>query len=417
MSSEMIAMIEYLGQEKEIDKETLFTLVEDALVSVYRKELPESSDLKVNIHRKNGAVVISVNATVVDRVVNRNLEVALETVRKTQPDADLGDVVRWIIPQDSFSRIAAQNTKQAILQRMRQYEKDRVVDEYSDQIGELVSGRVRGFEKGELLIDFGRAEGGMDGKNRIKSEDYQPGDHVTAILLGVDPKKAGPALIVSRTHPDFIRKLFEREVAEIGEGVVEIKGIARDAGFRTKIAVYSRDPRVDPVGACVGLRGTRVKSIVRDLNREKLDIIQWKDDIHECVKEAFKPTPIEKVEIDPDGGRLLRVYVTAENYSSILGKEGKNVRLTEALLDWDIEVERYTFNPEKSLEEHLAEVVETFKKIPGVDSSVASGLIEKGFTSLEGLKDANPVDLADIPGLDESKAASIVAYAKSKLHA
>ena len=412
MNSELVAMVEYLEQEKQIDKAVLFDLIEDAMVSVYEKEIDEESEISVDINRKTGNVTIIADVTVVDEVLDRRNEIDLEAARKEYGDEiQLDDTVKWKLTQDQMSRIAAQNTRQAIMQRLRAYEKERVVDEFSDLVGELISGTVRHFERNELLVDFGRATGGLGKEDRVPRERFDNGDHITVLLKEIDPRKSGPSLVLSRTDGQLVAKLFEREVTEIQNGLVEIKGVSRKAGFRTKIAVASET--LDPVGACIGLRGSRVKAICQELNNEKLDIIGYNEDIRLYVTEAFKPNPIEEIDVDEDG-RLLKVFVNEDSYRSIVGRDGENVRLTEALLDWDIEIEKYVYNTEITFDEHIQESFQTFTKIPGVDENSARSIIDAGFLSLEGLSEASPEDFESIDISDEL-VNDIIEYAKSRL--
>jgi N utilization substance protein A len=294
MNSELLAMLDYLEQEREIDKATLFTLVEDALTFSAQKELGETVvNPKVLINRTNGDIVTWADFEVVEEVGDRRTEVSKEDAKGYKLDAELGDVVSCEYQTTkSLTRIAAQATKQAIMQKLRMLEKERVQEEFAEHVGELLNGTVRYFEKGDVVIDLGTAEGALSQQDRIPSEDYHNGDHITVILRDVNVKRSGPSLICSRTHPDLVKKIFEREVTEIAEGVVEIKAIAREAGYRTKIAVSSSEGRIDPVGACVGLRGARVKAIVRELNREKLDIVHWTEDAKQLITEALKPAEV-----------------------------------------------------------------------------------------------------------------------------
>jgi N utilization substance protein A len=412
MNSELVAMVEYLEQDKAIEKTVLFDLIEDAMASVYEKEIDEDSEIKVSINRRTGDVTIVADVTVVDEVIDKRNEIDLPSAQKEYGDeVEVGDIVKWTLKQDQMSRIAAQNTRQAIMQRLRTYEKDRVVEEYSDMVGELISGTVRHFEKSELIVDFGRAQGGLGKTDRVPRERFDNGDHITVLLKEIDSRKSGPSLVLSRTHKNLVKKLFEREVTEITNGLVEIKNVARKAGFRTKIAVASDS--LDPVGACIGLRGSRVKTICQELNNEKLDIIGYSDDVEEYVREAFKPNPIEEVDIDDDG-RLIKLSVSEDSYKSIVGRDGENVRLTEELMDWDIEVVKHVYDTEITFDEHIQEAFQTLMKLPAMDEKAARAMIDAGFLSLEGVSEAAPEDLAPA-GFNAAQAGVIIDYAKSRL--
>jgi transcription termination/antitermination protein NusA len=412
MNSELVAMVEYLEQEKAIDKAILFDLIEDAMASVYEKEVEEESEIKVEINRRTGDVTIIADVTVVEEVFDKRNEIDLPSAQKEYGDEiAIGDIVKWTLQQDQMSRIAAQNTRQAIMQRLRTFEKDRVVEEYSDMVGELISGTVRHFEKNELIVDFGRAQGGLGKMDRVPRERFDNGDHITALLKEIDPRKSGPSIVLSRTDAKLVTKLFEREVTEITNGLVEIKGVARKAGFRTKIAVASDS--LDPVGACIGIRGSRVKTICQELNNEKLDIIGFSEDVEEYVREAFKPNPIEEVDIDDDG-RLIKLMVSEESYRSIVGRDGENIRLTEELMDWDIEVEKYVYDTEITFDEHIQEAFQTMMKLPSMEEGQARMMIDAGYLSLEGVSEASTDDLVEA-GISADQASEFIEYAKSRL--
>ncbi len=412
MNSELVAMVEYLEQEKAIDKAILFDLIEDAMASVYEKEVGEESEIKVEINRRTGDVTIIADVLVAEEVFDKRHEIDLASAQKEYgDDVAIGDTVRWKLQQDQMSRIAAQNTRQAIMQRLRTFEKDRVVEEYSDMVGELISGTVRHFEKNELIVDFGRAQGGLGKMDRVPRERFDNGDHITALLKEIDERKSGPSIVLSRTDAKLVTKLFEREVTEITNGLVEIKAVARKAGFRTKIAVASDS--LDPVGACIGIRGSRVKTICQELNNEKLDIIGYSEDVEEYVREAFKPNPIEEVEIDEDG-RLIKLLVSEDSYKSIVGRDGENIRLTEELMDWDIEVEKYVYDTEITFDEHIQEAYQTMLKLPNMDEGKARMMIDGGYLSLDGVSEASTDDLVEA-GIEADHATEIIEYAKSRL--
>ncbi|MCM8533927.1 MAG: transcription termination factor NusA [Lentisphaeraceae bacterium] len=416
MNSELLAMLDYLEQEREIDKETLFDLVEEALTSAAVKELGETLvNPKVTINRSNGDVTTWADFEVVEEIGDRRTEVDLERGKEYDLDASIGDFVCCKYETSkNLTRIAAQSTKQAIMQKLRQLEKERVNEEYTDHVGELLNGTVRYFERGDVVIDFGTAEGALSQQDRIPSEDYHNGDHITVLLREVNVKRSGPSLVCSRTHADLVRKLFEREVTEIADGIVEIKAIAREAGYRTKIAVSSSEDRIDPVGACVGLRGARVKAIVRELNREKLDIVHWTAEPKQLITEALKPAEVMKVDLDYEA-KSAKVTVSDEQYSLAVGKRGHNAKLARNLTGWNVDITRFQFEEEQTFEQRLEEVKSMFMKIPGISEEVASKLISNGYLSLDGIGAAEVNDLCNIDGVDEEQAQIIVDYVKEKL--
>jgi N utilization substance protein A len=299
-----------------------------------------------------------------------------------------------------------------MLQRIRQVEKNMVFEEFKGRAGDIVSGTVRRFERSDVIIDLGRIEALMPSRERVPIEEYQPGDRIRAYILSVNNATYGPEIILSRSHPDFVRKLFELEVTEIADKTVEIKAIAREAGFRTKIAVHSRDEKVDPVGACVGMRGMRVKNIVRELSGEKIDIIRWEPTIRQFVTNALAPAKLKNLAID-EQRHLVRIIVDADQLSLAIGKKGQNARLTAKLTGWNIDIEKEEV-AELAFEEKVARAVKQMAAIPGIERSVAETLVKSGFHSLEGLLAADLDDLAGIIGADQAAAVQQAASAEQE---
>jgi len=414
MSNDLIAMLEYLEMERDIDRETLFELVEDSLAKAARKELGPYEGLEVQINRRNGQITTTAEFTVVKKVEDKFTQMTVDKVSSKFPKAKVDDVIQWeLSSRKGFTRIAAQSTKQAILHRLRQVEKERVVEEFSNRLGELMMGVVRQFEKGDLIVDFGRAEGSMGPGDRVPTEDYQTGDHITVVLTGINTTHPGPSLIVSRTSTNLVKKLFEREVSEIAENIVEIKAIAREPGYRTKIAVHSSEERVDPVGACVGMRGARVKAIVRELNREKIDIVRWHEDIKQFITEALKPAEFVKLEINQDR-KSVSIITTEDQYSLAIGKRGQNARLTSKLTGWKVDVLKQKERDAISFEEKINKVKQIFLSIPDVSEEVAQALVLNGYNSVDGLLEADAKDLAEIDCLDLAAAEQILAHLKAQ---
>ena len=413
MNSDLLAMLEFLEQEKEIEREELFRIVEEALSISAKKENPEYFEPHVTINRRTGEMTTWATYVVVEEEIgNRRTEVTLAMAKERFPDQEfeVEDEIQWDFETTkSLSRVAAQTTKQAIIQRLRQIEKERVVEEFADLEGELVSGTVRHFEKGEVIVDFGRAEGGIGSKDRVPTEDYQNGDHITLLLKEINITRSGPSLILSRTDANFVKKLFEREVSEIAEGIVEIKAIAREAGYRTKIAVYAEDERIDPVGSCVGMRGSRVRNIVSELNREKVDIIVWKDDIEDLVRECFKPAEILDMDVDYDSQHM-KIKANEADYSQIIGKKGQNIRLTNRLTGWTIEVTKDAEPAQNTFLDKITAAKTSLTSLPHVDEIVVEELMANGYLSIDGVSEADPEDLATISGLNAERVADIFEY-------
>src|SRR4051812_12082665 len=339
MNAEFIAMLDYLERERGIKREILIEAVSNALLSASKKSVGASRDLHIDINRKTGEIRALANLLVVDQIANPQDEIELSKARKIRPDANVGETLEVEVTPKNFGRIAAQTAKQAMMQRIRQAEKEMIYEEFKDRAGEIVSGTVRRFERSDVIVDLGKFEATMPSRERVQTEDYSVGDRVRAYVVAVENGVRGPEIIISRSHPNFVRRLFETEVSEIADKTVEIRGIAREAGYRTKIAVFSANDKVDPVGACVGMRGARVKNIVRELNNEKVDIIRWSADVKEFVLEALKPAKIKSVTLD-EGKKTIQIRVDEDQLSLAIGKRGQNARLTSRLTGWDINIEK-----------------------------------------------------------------------------
>ena len=328
----------------------------------------------------------------------------------------IGDEIDWEVTPEDFGRIAAQAAKQAIMQGLRQAEKEGICEEFQDQLQQLLTGVVRRVERGDVYIDFSRAEGVMRYVERIPGEDYQPGDHITAMLIEINADRPGPSLYVSRGHPDLVRRLFEREVTEISEGLVEIRTVAREAGYRTKIAVTSTDSRVDPVGACVGLRGNRVKTVVRELGGEKVDIIRWDADIRTFVGNALQPARLSSVDLDTES-HTIRVVAPEDQLSLAIGRKGQNARLAAKLTGWRIDINKREQQERLLFQDKVQQAIEALGKIEGIGDEVASALVKHGFLTLEGILAAQPEDVGVIDGIGDERAREIIAAAKREMGA
>lgn len=287
MTNELLALFEYYEKEKDLSRATMVEVIESALLSASKKSIGPARELRISVDPDKGKIRAIATLVVVENVKAPFDEVSLPVARRIKADAKLGDEIDVEITPKDFGRIAAQAAKQALMQRLRQEEKAKIYDEFKDRAGDIVSGSIRRFERSDVIIDLGKFEAVMPSRERVKTEDYNIGDRIRAYVLAVDNGLRGPEIVLSRSHPSFVRRLFEFEVSEIADRTVEIRGIAREAGYRTKIAVYSADDKVDPVGACVGLRGARVKNIVRELNNEKVDIIRWSENPREFIQDEI----------------------------------------------------------------------------------------------------------------------------------
>jgi len=336
-SSELLEAIRELEQERGISQEVLLEAIEAALVSAYRRNFGSVQNVRVHIDRKTGAIKVLTQKTVVDQVIDPRLEIGLEEARRLDPSYQVGDIVEKEVTPKDFGRIAAQTAKQVVVQRIREAERGIIYEEFSNREGDIVTGKVHRIEQKNVILEVGRAEAILTPAEQVVTEVYRQGDTLKAYIVEVRKTNRGPQIFVSRTHPGLIKRLFEQEIPEIHDGLVEIKGISREAGFRSKVAVYSRDPEIDPVGACVGARGSRVAAIVDELRGEKLDIIRWDPDPATFVANALSPAKVLSVTIDEEA-RVARVLVPEYQLSLAIGKEGQNARLAARLTGWKIDI-------------------------------------------------------------------------------
>jgi transcription termination/antitermination protein NusA len=405
MNAELIAMLEYLERERGIKREILLEAVSNALLSASKKSVSVSRDLRIDINPTTGVIRALAKPLVVETVTNPQDEISLAKARLINPNAKVGDEVEMEVTPRNFGRIAAQTAKQAMMQRIRQVEKEMIYEEFKDRAGEIVSGTVRRFDRSDVVLDLGKFEAVMPQRERVAVEDYNVGDRLRAYVVAVENGIRGPEIIVSRSHPNFVRRLFELEVSEIADGTVEIRGIAREAGYRTKIAVWSANEKVDPVGACVGMRGSRVKNIVRELNNEKVDIIRWSSDRKEFILEALKPAKVKNLAFDPEK-KSVQISVDEDQLSLAIGKKGQNARLTSRLTGWEINIDKDT-SATTAVEQKVAQAAQMLAGALPISEEQAVTLVKSGFTNLEGLRDADVQDLIDILGVDETKAREI----------
>jgi transcription termination/antitermination protein NusA len=412
MNNELLAVFEYMERERKLDRETLAQLVESALQVAGRKSIGSVRDLRVELNRKTLEIQAFASIEVVDFVRNRQEEISVEDANAKFPGKShrIGDLIEVEVTPRNFGRIAAQTAKQAIIQKLRMAEKDKVFSIYKDHVGAIVTGSIRRFDRSDVVVDLGDAEGVMPNKERVSSEEYQIGDRIRFLLLTLDAAAQGTQIILSRANPEFIKKLFELEVSEIADGTVEIKGIAREAGFRTKIAVHSNDDKVDPVGACVGLRGQRVKNIVRELSGEKVDIVKWNADIKTFVTNALAPAKLMRLEVD-EIDNVVKVVVDSEQLSLAIGKKGQNARLTAKLTGWKIDVQRD--ENDITFEERIALAKTQLGAVEGIGPEHAATLVDAGFLSLEGILAGDITDLVALSGFDADVAEQVRSAAEA----
>ncbi len=405
MNNELVAVLNYMEKERGINREVLITALESALLAASRKSVTTAQDIRIEIDRKTFDIRVLATMTVSERAKAAENQISVAKARKINKDAQVGDKIDIEVTPDNFGRIAAQTAKQTILQKIRQAEKDIVYEEFKDRVGDIITGTVRRFNRGDILIDLGRTEGVLPSKERVPTEEYQIGDRVRSYIVTVENASGGTVVTLSRSHPDFVRRLFELEVAEIADGTVEIKGIAREPGYRTKVAVVSHDEKVDSVGACVGMRGLRVKNIVRELSGEKIDIVRWSDDIKQYVTNALSPARLLKVSIDPDQPKLVHVITDADQLPLAIGKRAQNVRLTSKLLGWRINIGKE--EAEATFDEKVAKAVSLLASVEGITPDHAKKLVKAGFLTMEGIASAELADLEAVEGFDAAVAKTV----------
>ena len=407
MNADFLAVLEFWEREKGLSREVLTAAVQEALLSAAKKAVGPARELRVDIDQKSGDIRAFAKLQVAERVISRHGQIALFDARRIKADAQVGDELEVEVTPVGFGRIAAQYARQALMQHIRRAEKALIFTEFKDRVGDVVSGAVRRFDRSDVFVDLGKYEALLPNRERVPTEEYQLGERIRCYVKAVEEGPHGPEIILSRSDPRFVVKLFQIEVSEISDGTIEIKGIAREPGFRTKLAVWTRDEKVDPVGACVGLRGQRVKNIVRELNNEKVDIIRWDANIKNFITNALAPAKLKAFEID-EAHKRVKITVSADQLSLAIGKRGQNARLTSKLTGWQVDIE-----PEvvvtKGFEEKVAEAVDSLAAITGITREQADVLVHHGLTRLEDLLQADESDLAEIPGLGDQGAAILEA--------
>jgi transcription termination/antitermination protein NusA len=411
MNADFLAVLEFWEREKGISRDVLVGAVQDALLSAAKKAVGPARELRVAIDPKNGDIKAFAKLIVTEKPISQHDQISVFDARRIKADANVGDEVEKEVTPTGFGRIASQYAKQALMQKIRQAEKSLIFTEFKDRVGDIVSGTVRRFDRSDVILDLGKYEALLPNRERVPTEEYQVGERIRCYVKAVEEGPHGPEIILSRADPRFIIKLFQVEVSEISDGTIEIKGIAREPGFRTKMAVYSRDPKVDPVGACVGMRGQRVKNIVRELNNEKVDVIPWSSDIRSFVTKALEPAKLKSVEID-EARKRLNILVAEDQLSLAIGKRGQNARLTSKLTGWEVDIDAEEVVT-RGFEEKVAEAIQAIAAIPGFTSEQADALVHAGLTRLEDILSADESDLSSIPQIGE-KAGEVLKAARDE---
>ncbi|MCI0466306.1 MAG: transcription termination factor NusA [Beijerinckiaceae bacterium] len=410
---ELLQIADAVAREKSIDRQIVIAAMEDAIQKAARARYGQETEVRAEINPKTGEIRLSRLLLVVDEIENDATQIAATAARKKNPAAQAGDWIAEPLPPFDFGRIAAQSAKQVIVQKVREAERDRQYEEYKDRIGDIVNGVVKRVEYGNVIIDLGRGEATIRRDELIPREVFRPGDRVRAYVYDVRREQRGPQIFLSRTHPQFMSQLFRQEVPEIYDSVIDVKSVARDPGSRAKIAVLSRDSSIDPVGACVGMRGSRVQAVVNELQGEKIDIIPWSPDAATFIVNALQPAEVVKVVLDEDSTRI-EVVVPDEQLSLAIGRRGQNVRLASQLTGWDIDILTEAEESERRQKE-FTERTSTFMKGLNVDEVVGQLLASEGFRSVEELAFVEPSELAAIEGFDQDTAAEIQSRAQDYL--
>ena len=427
MGIDLLQVIEQVGREKEIDPAVLIEAVSAAILSASRKTLGVALDLRVEFDQRSRCFTLYAVRKVVEEVLNPQVEISIDEAQLLSPGTQPGDEIKSEMKAKEFGRIAAQTAKQVIIQRVREAERESVFQAFKARVGEMVGGVVQRVVRGNVIVNLGKAEAILPPREQLPREDHRTGDRVRAYILDVKKLPRGSQIILSRTHPGLLAKLLEIEVPEIYEGIVEIKAVARDAGERAKVAVASRDSNVDPVGACVGYRGSRVQAIVRELMGEKIDVIAWKDDPASFVRSALAPAEIEGVEVTMET-HTLKVLVADGQLSLAIGKRGQNARLAAKLVGWKVDV-RGLGEVQKELEERIkpefeaaASVTESppptpmrLADLPGVGEKLAGRLIDVGLDSYQKLANASKEALVQVEGIGPKTAQKLIEVAKAAL--
>ena len=402
-------VIEQVSRDKGINREVLIKALEEALRFAAKKKFGNKVDIEVQYNEEMGEIEVFQFKEVVAEISEPDLQISFPEAVKLDPDCEIGDSLGTKMNTGTFGRIAAQSAKQVIIQKMKDAERDAVYSGFIDRKGEIINGIVQRIDRGDIIVNLGQTEGMLHSREQVPRETYRRGDRIRAYIVDVLHETRGPQIILSRTHPTFLVNLFKTEVPEISEGIVEIKGAAREPGSRAKIAVASNDSDIDPVGACVGMKGSRVQNVVQELHGEKIDIIPWHLDYAKFVCNALAPAEISRVIIDEEN-RSMEVIVPDEFLSVAIGKRGQNVRLASRLTGWHLDVKSET-----RYSEAMQNGYDSLIALPGIGISLADALYEKGFYSAEELSRATVEELTQVRGISVEKATKLIDYSKSSL--
>src|SRR5665213_2436961 len=408
---ELLQIADAVAREKSIDKSIVLEAMEEAITKASKARYGQENEIRAEIDPKTGETRLNRLLMVVEKIEDEAKHISLAEATKRNPAAQVGDYIAEALPPIEFGRIAAQSAKQTIVQKVRDAERERMYAEYKDRIGEIISGLIKRVEYGNVIVDLGRGEGIIRRDEALPRETPRQGDRIRAYVYDVRREQRGPQIFLSRTHPQFMAKLFGQEVPEIYDGIVEVVSVARDPSSRAKIAVRSRDSSIDPVGACVGMRGSRVQAVVNELQGEKIDIIQWSEDVATFVVNALAPAEVAKVVLDEEVERI-EVVVPDEQLSLAIGRRGQNVRLASQLTGWDIDIMTEAEESERRQKEFAARTAR-FVAALDVDVTLAQLLASEGFDKVEEVAMVDPSEISSIEGLDEATAAELQERAKA----
>ena len=402
MSNLLFQTIDQISREKGIDPQIVIHAIEDAIVVASRKYFKSNEELRGRINPETGEIDVYALRKVVEEVTNPVREISVDEARRIKPDAQMEEEIEFLKPTVGLGRIAAQLAKQVIFQKVREAERESVYAEYHKHVGEVVNCVVKRFENGDIIVELGKTEGRLGKRDQSKLESFAPNERIRVVITKVDKTAKGPQVMVSRTDPALVQHLFQTEVPEIYDGTVQIRSTAREAGERTKIAVTSRERDVDPVGACVGMKGTRVQSIIRELRGEKIDIIQWNEDVVTFATNAISPAKVSRVAILDSTEKIMEMVVEDSQLSLAIGKKGQNVRLASKLIGWRIDIkseEEKRAEIESQINQMQESVPTPIENMPGLTQSLVQKLATSGITTIEQLADLAPEDLENIPGI------------------
>jgi len=406
MITDLRRIIDQVSRDKGIDRKILINTLEEAIKSAAKKKFGLSDNFEVSFNEESGEMEVFRFKEVVEEVTDPQLQINLEEALILDPESQIGDELGVKMETSDFGRIAAQSAKQVIIQRMKDAERDIVFEDFKDRQGEIINGIVQRFDKRNIIVNLGRTEAILPESEQIPKENYRQGDRIRALVIEVRQNSRGPQVVLSRTHPNFLMALFETEVPEIAEGIVKIVAAAREPGSRSKIAVLSEDSDIDPVGACVGMRGSRVQSVVQELRGEKIDIIPYNPDSARFIVNALAPAVVSRVIMD-ESRKTMEVVVPDEQLSLAIGKKGQNVRLASKLSGWKIDVKS-----DSKYQRSVKEGYQSLLRLPGVGEVTADALYEAGFRSAGEILESSVEDLAQLQGINDKKAENILAAAR-----